>query len=125
MGNSNRELKFSPLKNRLFFAVWLKTQAFQKLNQKISKLKDFVLSKLNFSENLCSIDARDEFLCNKNQIDLGKNSTKRQNSRKLWHQNSRKQPKLKFSENPLTYFGRQTVKKKACTKAFHKSLILK
>ena len=59
-----------------------KTQAFQKLNQKISKLKDFVLSKLNFSENLCSIDARDEFLCNKNQIDLGKNSTKRQNSRK-------------------------------------------
>ena len=35
-----------------------------------------------------------------------------ENSRKLWRQNSRKLPKLKFSENPLTYFARQTAKKK-------------
>ena len=53
-----------------------KTQAFQKLNQKLSKLKDFVPSKLNFSENLSSLDARNEFLCNKKQINLGRNSTK-------------------------------------------------
>ena len=34
-------------------------------------------------------------------------------SRKLWRQNSRNLPKLKFSENPLTYFARQTANKKA------------
>ena len=94
----------------------IKTQAFQKLNKKLSKLKDFVISKLNFSEKLRSLDARNEFLCSKKQINLGRNSTKLKkklkNSRKLWHQNSRKLPKLKFSENPLTYFARQTAKKK-------------
>ena len=98
----------------------IKTQAFQKLNKKLSKLKDFVISKLNFSEKLRSLDARNEFLCSKKEIYVfGKklNKTRKlkkkfQNSRKLWHQNSRKLPKLKFSENPLTYFARQTAKKK-------------
>ena len=50
----------------------IKTQAFQKLNQKLSKLKDFVPSKLNFSESFSSLDARNEFLCNKKQINLGR-----------------------------------------------------
>ena len=60
--------------NRLFVSQFgsklkgIKTQAFQKLNRKLSKLKDFVPSKLNFSENLSSLDARNEFLCNKNKL---------------------------------------------------------
>ena len=60
----------------------IKTQAFQKLNKKLSKLKDFVISKLNFSEKLRSLDARNEFLCSKKQINSGRNSTKQENSRK-------------------------------------------
>ena len=43
----------------------IKTQAFQKLNRKISKLKHFLFSKLNFSENLFTLDARENFLFNK------------------------------------------------------------
>ena len=62
----------------------IKTQAFQKLNKKLSKLKDFVISKLNFSEKLRSLDARNEFLCSKKQINSGRNSTKQENSRKSW-----------------------------------------
>ena len=80
----SRRLIFSQFGSKL---KDIKTQAFQKLNQKLSKLKDFVPSKLNFSENLSSLDARNEFLCNKKQINLGRNSTK--------HKTQEKIPKLK------------------------------
>ena len=44
------------------FAVWHKTQAFQKLNRKFSKLKHFLISKLNFSGNLSTLDVRKDIL---------------------------------------------------------------
>ena len=42
----------------------------------MSKLKDFIYSKLNFSENLSSLDARNEFLCNKKTNKFGKKLNK-------------------------------------------------
>ena len=78
----------------------IKTQAFPKLNQNFSKLKHFLLSKLNFSENMSTLDARKDFLFNekifysvinsKKYEKLKRKSKKWQNSRKFWHQNSRK-----------------------------------
>ena len=90
----------------------------------MSKLKDFVISKLNFSEKLRSLDARNEFLCSKKQINSGRNSTKQENSRKNSKTQGNYGVKTRencqnsiFSENPLTYFARQTAKKKPGTKA--------
>ena len=119
---------------RLFFSQFdsklkgIKTQAFPKLNQNFSKLKHFLLSKLNFSENMSTLDARKDFLFNekifysvinsKQYEKLKRKSKKWQNSRKFWHQNSRKQPKLKFSENLLAYMARQTAKKKPVLQVF-------
>ena len=67
----NMMLEENVLYFRLFFSQFgpklkgIKTQAFQKLNQNFSKLKDFLLSKLNFLENLPSLNAPIEFLFNK------------------------------------------------------------
>ena len=99
----------------------IKTQAFQKLNKKLSKLKDFVISKLNFSEKLRSLDARNEFLCSKKQINLGRNSTKRENSRKNEKLKEIMASKLKKIAK-TQIFGKSTnllcppnCEKKACT----------
>ena len=48
----------------------------------MSKLKDFVPSKLNFSENLSSLDARNEFLYKKKTNKFGKKLNKTLKPRK-------------------------------------------
>ena len=60
-----------------FFHRLAQNSSFQKPNQNLPKLQDFVTSKLNFSENNRSLDARDELI-------LRRNLAKHENSRKFW-----------------------------------------